>query len=257
MEDHLFTNAHILAWLQYFAENTELDLKSKAAGYHQKEQNLIPSVESTPLVPVFTRATRISSYRMGLRVWENATCGTTEAPIPRVILLQARDMINRGSTPPPVCSSSNPNARSTYKDRHAQLQLLRGSVHYVGNEIRAVILSKMHLAQEIRCASSPESIAVESAILAEEALSSWWCSQETAPPWRRMCGNSASTTSPSSITWTTKRWQPCPAPHWPSWWLPPAYARRGTRLPAAPQPPYRIPHLYLGFSAARLPCQPL
>lgn len=47
MEDHLFTNAHILAWLQYFAENTRVDLeKVKLLDITRKNKNLIPTVES-------------------------------------------------------------------------------------------------------------------------------------------------------------------------------------------------------------------
>ena len=45
----------------------------------------------------------------------------------------------------------------------------RGSVHYVGSEIRAVMLSKMHIDQgDNLCIISGESIAVEAALLAPE-----------------------------------------------------------------------------------------
>jgi precorrin-6Y C5,15-methyltransferase (decarboxylating) len=63
----------------------------------------------------------------------------------------------------------NPNARSTYKIGMRNSSFSRGSIHYVGSEIRAVLLNKMHLAQgDTVCVISGESIAVESAIIAGE-----------------------------------------------------------------------------------------
>ena len=63
----------------------------------------------------------------------------------------------------------NPNARSTYKIGMRNSNFSRGSIHYVGSEIRAVILNKMHIAQgDTVCVISGESIAVESAIIAGE-----------------------------------------------------------------------------------------
>ena len=63
----------------------------------------------------------------------------------------------------------NPNARSTYKIGMQNANFSRGSIHYVGSEIRAVILNKMHIAaDDTVCIVSGESIAVESAIIAGE-----------------------------------------------------------------------------------------
>ena len=63
----------------------------------------------------------------------------------------------------------NPNARSTSKIGMKNMNFRRGSVRYVGSEIRAVMLSKMHVDQaDTICVISGESIAVEAALQAPE-----------------------------------------------------------------------------------------
>ena len=53
----MFNNAQILAWLQYYAENTDIDLqKIKILDITGKNKNLIPTVESNEAVLVFTEA---------------------------------------------------------------------------------------------------------------------------------------------------------------------------------------------------------
>ena len=57
MENNLFTNAHILAWLQYFTDNADVDLERvKILDITRKNKNLIPTVESHRSVLVFTEA---------------------------------------------------------------------------------------------------------------------------------------------------------------------------------------------------------
>ena len=78
-------------------------------------------------------------------------------------------MINRGINASAAMLILNPNARSTYKIGMQNANFSRGSIHYVGSEIRAVILNKMHIAaDDTVCIVSGESIAVESAIIAGE-----------------------------------------------------------------------------------------
>lgn len=173
MEQQLFTNGHILAWLQYFSDNTEVDLeKVKILDITRKNKNLIPTVESHKSVLVFTEAGHPDIfYRMwdaGLGecdVWYNEGSDPS-GPIKHDKL---RDMINRGINASAGMLVINPNARSTYKIGMSNSSFSPGSIHYVGSEIRAVILNKMHLAQgDTVCIISGESIAVESAIIAGE-----------------------------------------------------------------------------------------
>ena len=71
-------------------------------------------------------------------------------------------MIDRGINASAAMLVLNPNARSTYKIGMHNTSFSRGSIRYVGSEIRAVILNKMHMASDDTvCIISGESIAVE------------------------------------------------------------------------------------------------
>ncbi len=173
MEAQMFTNSHILAWLQYFSEHTQVDLeKVKILDITRKNKNLIPTVESHAAVLVFTEAGHPDIF---YRMWD-AGLGECEVwynegsePAGPILHRPLKDMINRGINASAGMLILNPSARSTYKIGMRNSSFSRGSIHYVGSEIRAVILNKMHLAQgDTVCVVSGESIAVESAILAPE-----------------------------------------------------------------------------------------
>ena len=173
MEKRLFSNANILSWLQYYAQNMDVDLeKVKILDITRKNKNLIPMVESHRAVLVFTEAGHADIfYRMwdaGLgecEVWYNEGSDHS-GPILHKPL---KDMINRGINASAAMLILNPNARSTYKIGMDNASFSRGSIHYVGSEIRSVILSKMHAAlTDNLCVISGESIAVEAAIIAAE-----------------------------------------------------------------------------------------
>ena len=173
MEQQLFSNSHILAWLQYFSEHTQVDLeKVKILDITRKNKNLIPKVESHSAVLVFTEAGHPDIF---YRMWD-AGLGECEVwynegsePSGPILHKPLREMINRGINASAGMLILNPTARSTYKIGMRNSSFSRGSIHYVGSEIRSVILNKMHLAQgDTVCIISGESIAVESAILAPE-----------------------------------------------------------------------------------------
>jgi precorrin-6Y C5,15-methyltransferase (decarboxylating) len=173
MEEQLFNNSHILAWLQYFAANAPVDLeKVKILDITRKNKNLIPTVESHSTVLVFTEAGHPDIF---YRMWD-AGLGECEVwynegsdPSGPILHKPLKDMINRGINASAGMLILNPNARSTYKIGMENSNFSRGSIHYVGSEIRAVILNKMHLSSaDTVCVISGESIAVESAILAPE-----------------------------------------------------------------------------------------
>ena len=173
MEQQLFNNSHILAWLQYFSDQTQVDLeKVKLLDITRKNKNLIPMVESHRAVLVFTEAGHADIF---YRMWE-AGLGECDVvynegsdPSGPILRSQIKDMINRGINASAGMLILNPNARSTYKVGMRNSSFSRGSIHYVGSEIRAVILNKMHLSLgDTVCVVSGESIAVESAMLAPE-----------------------------------------------------------------------------------------
>ncbi|MDO4614512.1 MAG: precorrin-6B methylase [Lachnospiraceae bacterium] len=173
MEANLFNNTHILAWLQYFAENSEVDLeKVKLLDITKKNKNLIPTVESHGAVLVFTEAGHPDIfYKMF-----NAGLGDCEVvynegsdPAGPIKRNHVYDMINRGINASAGMLILNPKARTTYKFGMNNSIFTPGSVHYVGSEVRSILLSKMQIAvQTTVCVISGASIAIESAMLATE-----------------------------------------------------------------------------------------
>jgi precorrin-6B methylase 2 len=173
MEQNLFTNAHILAWLQYFSDHTEVDLERvKILDITRKNKNLIPTVESHRSVLVFTEAGHPDIfYRMFNAGLGECTVVYNDGSEPTGPIRQDKvyDMINRGINASAGMLILNDNARSTIKFGMDNQAFMPGSVRYVGSEIRAVLLSKMQVSlQKNLCVISGESIAVEAAILAAE-----------------------------------------------------------------------------------------
>ena len=173
MGSELFGNRIILNWLQYYMENTSMDLERvKILDITKRNKNLIPTIESNECVLVFTEAGHPEIfYRMwdvGLGecdVWYNIGSEPT-GPIRHN---KIKEMINRGIDASAAMLILNPNARSTYKIGMKNTSFSKGSVQYVGSELRAVILNKMHVSYgDTLCVISGESIAVESAIIASE-----------------------------------------------------------------------------------------
>ena len=76
------------------------------------------------------------------------------------------NMIDRGINASAGMIILNPNARASVKFGMDNSALVKGSVKYVGSEIRSIILSKMQISEgKNLCIISGESIAVEAAIM--------------------------------------------------------------------------------------------
>ena len=173
MEERLFGNRHILAWLDYFSRNMPVDLeKVKILDITRKNKNLIPMVESHSSVLVFTDVGHDDIF---YRMWD-AGLGECEVwynegsePSGEILHKPVKQMIDRGINASAGMLIINPNARSTLKVGMHNSSFSPGTIRYVGSEIRAVILNKMHLSLgDTVCVVSGASIAVESAILASE-----------------------------------------------------------------------------------------
>ena len=195
MTNRMFGNSQILAWLQYYSDNTQIDLERvKILDITRKNKNLIPTVESNDAVLVFTEAGHADIfYRMwsaGLGecdVWYN-TGSEPSGPIEHSKL---KNMIDRGINASAAMLVLNPNARSTYKIGMHNTSFSRGSIHYVGSEIRAVILNKMR--PTTRSASfrvSPSRSRPRSS-RARERSSRSSTTETTAARWRRISSSSA------------------------------------------------------------------
>lgn len=173
MNDQMFGNRSILDWLQYYMENTDVDIeKVKILDITKKNKNLIPTVESNGAVLVFTEAGHpdifYKMWDVGLGecdVWYNIG----SEPKGEIKNNKIKDMINRGIDASAAMLILNPNARNTYKIGMKNASFSKGSVQYVGSEIRAVILNKMHVSYgDDTCIIGAESIAIETAIIAGE-----------------------------------------------------------------------------------------
>lgn len=173
MENRIFTNERILAWLQYFVDNTDIDLERvKMLDITRKNKNLIPTVESNKAVLVFTDNNQpdifYKMWDIGLgecEVWYNEG-SEPEGPIKHDKL---KDMINRGINASAGMLVVNPDARTTYKIGMDNSNFSRGSIQYVGSEIRAVILNKLHIGlQDTLCITGAASIVVEAGLIANE-----------------------------------------------------------------------------------------
>lgn len=173
MEQQIFTNEVILSWLQYYAKNTTLDLEHvKIIDITKKNKNVIPTVEAHKTTMVFTNAGiddifyRLWSAGLGeCEVWYNVG----SEPVGEILHQQVKDMIDRGINASAGMLIINPNARNTAKIGLSNEMFQRGSIQYVGSEIRAIILNKMMLApQDEICVIGGESIAIEAALMMPE-----------------------------------------------------------------------------------------
>ncbi len=170
MENKIFNNTSMISWLQYFSDNTDLDLEHvKLLDITRKNKNIIPTVEAHRCTLVFTEAGHPDIfYRMFNAGLGECTVIYNEGSEPTGPILQSKvsDMIDRGINASAGMMILNPNARSTVKFGMDNSVLAKGSVKYVGSEIRAIILSKMAIEEGKNiCTISSESIAVEAAIL--------------------------------------------------------------------------------------------
>ena len=170
MDNTIFTNTHILSWLQYFAQNAEIDLEHvKILDITKKNKNLIPTVESHKTVLVFTEAGHPDIfYRMFNAGLGECLVIYNEGSEPEGEIKQNKvyDMINRGINASAGMLIINPHARNTIKFGMSNNAFVTGSVRYVGAEIRGIILGKMQISEgKNLCIISGESIAVEAAIM--------------------------------------------------------------------------------------------
>jgi precorrin-6Y C5,15-methyltransferase (decarboxylating) len=170
MDNHLFNNTHVLAWLSYFSENTDVDLEHvKILDITRKNKNLIPAVEAHQSVLVFTEAGHPDIfYRMFNAGLGECTVIYNEGsdPVGPIKRDKVSNMIDRGINASAGMLILNPNARSIIKFGMDNSVFANGSVRYVGSEIRSIILSKMQINEGKNiCVISGESIAVEAAIL--------------------------------------------------------------------------------------------
>ena len=177
MEKHvntsIYSNDRILAWLKYFAEQAGLNLERvKIVDTTEKKKNVLPSVESNRRVLIFAGEDNqnlfYDMWMAGLgecEVWFKPGLEPEGDVTPSIV----RECINLEITEPTAILIINNNAHSHRRFGMRNERFSRGSVRYVGSEIRAVIVSMLDIDdQETVCIISGESIVVETAMLAGE-----------------------------------------------------------------------------------------
>lgn len=171
-KEPLFTNDVILKWLQYFAENTPIDLEQiKMMDVTKKNMNIIPTVESHKAVLAFVEA---GDTEVFYRMW-NAGLGDVEVwynegsdPVGEIKHDDVRFMIDRGINASAGMLMVNPNAVSTNKSGLGDVTM-RPTSRQVGNEIRDIILDKMRIdVEDTICVVGGEVIAIDAAFRASE-----------------------------------------------------------------------------------------
>ena len=176
MEKHIntsiYTNDRILSWLKYFSEKADLNLERvKVIDITEKKKNVLPSVSANRRVLVFAgedpKNLFYDMWMAGLgevEVWFKPGLEPEGEVEPSVV----RECINLEIRKPTAILFINNDAHTS----HAGLKndnFSRGSVRYVGSEIRAVIVSMLNINdQDTICIISGESIAVEAAMIANE-----------------------------------------------------------------------------------------
>jgi len=175
VEQTMFTNEVVVAWLQYFSQHVEFNLtKLKMLDITGKNKNLIPTVMSSRAVLVFTDAGHPEIF---YDMW-NAELGDCDIwynegsdPAGEIKHDKVSDMINRGINTSAAMLIMNPHAATNYQIGMENSRFSCGSVHYVCREVRAVIMNKLNVGdQDNICVISGESIAVEAAMIAAEGI---------------------------------------------------------------------------------------
>lgn len=171
--ENVYSNGTMLAWTGHFAEMMDISPeKIKLLNICQKKKNVIPSIESHKRVLIFADA---SHSNLCYEIWEaglgecDVWYGTGTTPTDQIRTAKIKDMIGTEIKEPTVLFILNENTRESYKIGIKNENFSRGPIHYVGSEIRAVIMSLLHVdAQDVICIVSGESIAIEAAIVASE-----------------------------------------------------------------------------------------
>ena len=168
-----FTNEQIISWLGYFSNKAGINLeKVKIMDITAKNKNVIPTLESNKCVMILADTGHPNFF---YDLWASGLgdCDiyfkTGLVPDGSVECTKVRNCINQELSEPCAMLILNHEARTTYKVGIGNDNFTGGPIHYVGHEIRAVIMGMLHIdAQDTICIISGESIAIEAAMLASE-----------------------------------------------------------------------------------------
>ena len=166
-----YTTSQILEWMGYFAQMMEVGPeKIKLMDICGKVKNVIPFVETRKRVLIFADEMHEDLF---YEFWEAGFgeydmwygSGLTESG--QIKKVKIKEVINKKITEPTVIFILNENTRESYRIGMKNEMFSKGPIKYVGNEIRAVIMSLLGVgSQDTICLVDAESIAIEAAFVA-------------------------------------------------------------------------------------------
>lgn len=168
-----YSNKEMLAWTAHFSDimNTSAE-KIKLVNICGKEKNVVPTIETHKRVMIFADSTHENLF---YELWEKGLgeydVWFAEGLIPNENVKQGKimDFATRKLSNPSVIFIVNENTRESYRIGMKNEFFSKGTVKYVGNEIRAVIMSILGVdTHDTIAIVSGETIVIESAIIASE-----------------------------------------------------------------------------------------
>lgn len=166
-----FSTNQILEWMGYFARTMEVSPeKIKLLDICGKMKNVIPFVETHKRVIIFADEMHGDLF---YEFWEagfgeyDMWYGVGLEEEGQVKKVKIKEVINRKITGPTVIFILNEKTRESYRIGMKNDMFSKGPIKYVGNEIRAVIMSLLGVdSQDTICLVDAESIAIEAAFVA-------------------------------------------------------------------------------------------
>lgn len=169
----VYSNNEMLAWVGNFADRMGVSPeKIKMLNICGKKKNILPTIETHKRVMIFADESQPDLF---YELWEGGYgdydmwIGTGISSGDDVKTCKVKEFMDKKITEPLVIFIINENTREASRYGIKNEFFSKGSVNYVGHEIRAVIMNMLSCdVGDTICIVSGESIAIEAAIEASE-----------------------------------------------------------------------------------------
>jgi precorrin-6Y C5,15-methyltransferase (decarboxylating) len=169
----IYTSAEMLNWVGNFAQRMDVSPeKIKMLNICGKKKNVLPTIETHKRVMIFADESQPDLF---YELWEgdygdlDMWIGYGLSSDNKVENCKVKEFMDKKITEPVVIFVINENTREASRYGIKNEFFTKGSVNYVGHEIRAVIMNKLSCdVGDTICIVSGESVAIEAAIEASE-----------------------------------------------------------------------------------------
>lgn len=169
----MYTSGEMLSWVGNFAERMNVSPeKIKMLNICGKKKNVLPTIETHKRVMIFADESQPDLF---YELWEGGYgdydmwIGTGLSEENAVDTCKIKQFMDKKITEPVVIFIINENTREASRYGIKNEFFSKGSVNYVGHEIRAVIMNMLSCdVGDTICIVSGESIVIEAAIAASE-----------------------------------------------------------------------------------------